>query len=90
MDVEAKKADAKAKMCDADVRKMDTEAKIRVEDTRIMLADLGSMDDDTRTWFLKKRIKIRAREACSTPPLSSTMAPFLDYICCSGHTMCTI
>ncbi|KAK1699550.1 hypothetical protein QYE76_016247 [Lolium multiflorum] len=41
-------------------RKMEAEAKIPVEDTRIMLADLSNMDDDTRAWFLKKRAKIHA------------------------------
>ncbi|KAK1644416.1 hypothetical protein QYE76_062221 [Lolium multiflorum] len=48
MDAEAKKADAEAKMLDAKARRMDAEAKIRAEDTRIMLADLATMDDDTR------------------------------------------
>jgi hypothetical protein len=48
MDVEAKKTDTEAKMLDAEARKMDAEAKIRAENTRIMLADLATMDDDTR------------------------------------------
>jgi hypothetical protein len=39
---------------------MDVEAKIRAEDTRITLTNLGSMDDDTRAWFRKKRTEIRA------------------------------
>jgi hypothetical protein len=41
----------------------DAEAKIRAEDTRIMLADLSSVDDDTRAWFMKRRAEIRARDA---------------------------
>jgi hypothetical protein len=42
---------------------MDAEAKTHAEDTRIILADLSSMDDDTRAWFMKKRATIRARDA---------------------------
>nr|XP_051221673.1 glutathione S-transferase T3-like [Lolium perenne] len=62
MDVEAKKADAKAKLCDTEARRMDAEAKTRADDTRIMLADLSSVDDDTRAWFTKRHAKIRARD----------------------------
>ncbi|KAK1646551.1 hypothetical protein QYE76_064356 [Lolium multiflorum] len=32
--------------------------KTRAEDTRIMLADLSSMDDDTGAWFMKKRANV--------------------------------
>lgn len=101
LDVEAKKAYAEAKMRDAEGRRMDAEAKIWAEDTRIMLADLGGMDDETSAWFLKKRAEIRTRDAGSASPLSSTMAFFwtisavlamfvspLDYILC--HIMCTM
>jgi hypothetical protein len=49
MDVEAKKADTEAKTC--------------AKDIRIMLVDLSKMDDDTRTWFTKKRAEIHARDA---------------------------
>ncbi|KAK1687152.1 hypothetical protein QYE76_048000 [Lolium multiflorum] len=63
MDVEAKKADAEAELRDAEARRMDAETKTRAEDTRIMLADLSSVDDDTGTWFMKRRTKIRARDA---------------------------
>jgi hypothetical protein len=41
---------------------MNAEAKIRAEDTRIMLTDLSKMDDDTKTWFMKKRAEIHARD----------------------------
>jgi hypothetical protein len=37
---------------------MDIEAKIWAEDTRIMMADLATIDDDTRALFLKKRAEI--------------------------------
>jgi hypothetical protein len=47
MDAEAKKEDAEAKMRDAEARRVDAEAKIWAEDTRIMLAELNNMDDDT-------------------------------------------
>jgi hypothetical protein len=60
MDFEAKKADAEAKLCDAEVRRMDAEAKTRAKDTRIMLANLSGVDNDTRAWFMKRRAKIRA------------------------------
>jgi hypothetical protein len=46
-----------------EARRMDAETKIRTEDTRIMLADFSNMDDDTRAWFLKKRVEIRGRGA---------------------------
>jgi hypothetical protein len=36
---------------------------LRAEDTRIMLADLSGVDDDTRAWFMKRRAEIRARDA---------------------------
>jgi hypothetical protein len=42
---------------------MDAEAKTRAEDTRIMLADLSSVDDDTSAWFMKRRAEISARDA---------------------------
>ncbi|KAK1661695.1 hypothetical protein QYE76_049854 [Lolium multiflorum] len=63
MDVEAKKADAEAKLRDTEARRMDVEAKIHAENTRIMLADLSSVDDDTRAWFMKRRVEIHARDA---------------------------
>nr|XP_051202675.1 uncharacterized protein LOC127316318 [Lolium perenne] len=46
--IEVQKADAEAKLLDAEARRMDAKAKILAEDTRIMLADLSSVDDDTR------------------------------------------
>jgi hypothetical protein len=49
-------------MCDAEARRIDAEPKIQAEDTRIMLADLGNMDNDLRVWFLKKHAKIHARD----------------------------
>ncbi|KAK1603848.1 hypothetical protein QYE76_027521 [Lolium multiflorum] len=55
--IEVQKADAEAKLLD------DAKAKILAEDTRIMLADLSSVDDDTRAWFMKRRAEIRARDA---------------------------
>jgi hypothetical protein len=60
MDVEAKKADAEAKLRDTEARRMDVEAKTRAEDTRIMLPDLSGVDDDTMVWFMKRRAKIHA------------------------------
>jgi hypothetical protein len=50
-------------LLDAEARRMDAKAKILAEDTRIMLADLSSVDDDTRAWFMKRRAEIRARDA---------------------------
>jgi hypothetical protein len=47
MDVDGKMADTEAKLCDGEARRMDAEAKTRAKDTRIMLADLNNMDDDT-------------------------------------------
>lgn len=83
MDVEANRADAKAKLRDAEARRMDAEAKTRVEDTRIMLADLSNVDDDTRAWFMKRRADAR-----ETPDhrrhAPNTMALLLDFLCCSG------
>jgi hypothetical protein len=52
---------------------MDAEAKIRAEDTRIMLADLVTMDADSRALFLKNRAKFRARDPYSATPISTTM-----------------
>jgi hypothetical protein len=46
--IKVQKADADAKLLEAEARRMDAEAKIRAEDTRIMLANLSSVDDDTR------------------------------------------
>jgi hypothetical protein len=63
MDIEAKRADVEAKRLDVEPRRIDVEAKIHAENTRIMLAYLATMDDDTRAWFPKKRVKIRARDA---------------------------
>jgi hypothetical protein len=48
---------------DTEVRRMDAAAKTRVEDTRIMLANLSSIDDDTRAWFMKRHAEIHARDA---------------------------
>jgi hypothetical protein len=48
---------------DIEAKKADAEAKLRAEDTRIMLADLSGVDDDTRAWFMKRRAEIRARDA---------------------------
>jgi hypothetical protein len=48
MDVEAKRADVEAKRLDVVPRRIDIEANIRAENTRIMLAYLATMDDDTR------------------------------------------
>jgi hypothetical protein len=48
---------------DVEAKKADAEAKLRAEDTRIMLADLSGVDDDTRAWFMKRRAEIRARDA---------------------------
>jgi hypothetical protein len=63
MDVEAKKSDdAEAKLRDAEARRMDAEAKTHAEDTIIMLADLSSMDDDTRAWFMKKHAEIHTQD----------------------------
>jgi hypothetical protein len=47
-------AHAETKLRDAEARRMDAEAKNRAEYTRIMLANLSNMDDDTRDWFMKK------------------------------------
>jgi hypothetical protein len=60
---EFQRLDIEAKMCDAEARRMDAKTKIRAENTRIMLTDLGNMDDDTMAWFLKKHAEIRARDA---------------------------
>jgi hypothetical protein len=54
LDVEAKEADANAKLRDAEAR----DGRRGHKD----LADLGSMNDDTRAWFLKKRAEIRTRD----------------------------
>jgi hypothetical protein len=48
MDVEAKMADAEAKLHDAEAIRMDAEAKTRAEDSRIMVADLKTMNNNTR------------------------------------------
>jgi hypothetical protein len=63
MDVEAKMTYAEAKLRDAEARRMDAEAKTRAEDTRIMLAHLSNMDDNTRARFMKKHAEIRAEDA---------------------------
>jgi 23S rRNA pseudoU1915 N3-methylase RlmH len=82
LDVEVNKADAKAKMRDAEGRRMDAEAKIWAKDTRIVLADLGSMDDETRALFLKKRAKT-ARRMIFVAIVKHH--GFLDYIYFSSH-----
>jgi hypothetical protein len=46
-----------------EVKRLDAGVKCRAEDTRIMLADLRNMDGDQRSWFEKKRAKIRQRDA---------------------------
>lgn len=61
--IEVQKANSEAKLLDAEARRMDAKAKILAEDTRIMLADLSNVDDDTRAWFIKRRAEIRARDA---------------------------
>jgi hypothetical protein len=61
--IEIQRMYIEAEMADAEAKKMGVEAKIRAEDTRIMLANLATMDDNTKTWFLKKGAKIRARDA---------------------------
>ncbi|KAK1616811.1 hypothetical protein QYE76_022328 [Lolium multiflorum] len=49
---------------------MDAEAKTRAEDTRIMLADLRGVGDDTRAWFMKRHAEIRA-----APPRGQAQPP---------------
>jgi hypothetical protein len=49
-------------LLDAEARRMDAKAKILAEDTRIMLADLNNVDDDTRAWFMKRHAEIHARD----------------------------
>jgi hypothetical protein len=41
---------------------MDAEAKTRADDRRIMLADLSSVHDDTRAWFMKRHAEICTRD----------------------------
>jgi hypothetical protein len=79
--IEVQKADVDAKLLEAEARRMDVEAKIRAEDTRIMLADLSSVDDGTRVWFMKRRAEIRARDAA---PCAQHLDLLLDFFnCCS-------
>jgi hypothetical protein len=81
-----------------EARRLDVEAKIRAQDTRIMMADFATMDDDTRAWFLKKCAEIHDRDASSATPIRSTMVflwtifvdhghgmPLLDYIFVPYH-----
>jgi hypothetical protein len=44
-----------------EVQSLDVEAKCQAEDTKIVLTDLSNMCDDHRSWYKKKRAKIRQR-----------------------------
>jgi hypothetical protein len=80
---------------------MDAEAKIRAEDTRIMLADLGGMDDETRSLVPEEaRRNPHARRLIHIVIVKhhglfwtifvvlAMFVPLLDYILC--HIRCTM
>jgi hypothetical protein len=52
---------ASAKL-DATSRKKEVGLNMIMEETRVMIADLSLMGDDTRAWFLKKRQTIINRQ----------------------------